>query len=128
MPRCERRRQMFPLPASSTLGPCSFPRVELRGNRLDLENLAVVLRDGNYRVSAGEGLYWLHSTDFDGLATDPDKVRAKAAEVLPLINGLAKACIPGFYPVELGQCVDWFLPNLQLKRRLTATVDVVVRS
>jgi hypothetical protein len=107
---------------------CGFPRVELRGSQLDLENLAAVFRDGNHRVRLDNELYWLHSTDFDDIASDPDKARMKAINVLALINGIAKACIPDFHPVELGQCVDWIRQDGQPKRRLTATIDIHTRS
>jgi hypothetical protein len=107
---------------------CGFPRVELRGSQLDLENLAAVFRDGNHRVRLDNELYWLHSTDFDDIASDPDKARMKAINVLALINGIAKACIPVFHPVELGQCVDWIRQDGQPKRRLTATIDIHTRS
>ena len=104
-----------------------MPRIELRGHQLDLENLATALGSGDHRVSCDRGMYWLHSTDFDELAGDPDKLRAKAAELLPLINGAAKAGLPGFHPVQLGQCVDWVAPDGRAKRRLSDTVTLHVQ-
>jgi hypothetical protein len=105
-----------------------FPRVELRGHQLDLKNLVAFLRVGDHRVVLENDLYWLHSTDFDGLAGDPDKARAKAETLLPLINALAKARIPSFEPLELGECVDWIGADGRPKRRLTARIILRVRS
>jgi hypothetical protein len=57
-----------------------------------------------------------------------DVVREKANQLVPLINGVAKAHVPGFEPVSLGVCVDWVRPDGRLARRLTDTVTLHSRS
>jgi hypothetical protein len=54
--------------------------------------------------------------------------RAKVSALLPLINAVAKAHISGFEPIELGQCVDWIRSDGRLRRRLSDTVTLHVRS
>jgi len=95
---------------------------------VDLENLAAVLGQGDHRVSADEGVFWLRSIELDQLLGDPEGLRAKAAELLPIINAAGKALLPGFHPIELGQCVDWVAPDGRLKRRLTEPYVIHVRS
>jgi hypothetical protein len=55
-------------------------------------------------------------------------VREKANQLVPLINGVAKAHVPGFEPVSLGVCVDWVRPDGRLARRFTDTVTLHARS
>ena len=47
-----------------------LPRVELYGDKLDLENLATVLSEGGAEheiIVGADGSHWLCSTAFDGL-------------------------------------------------------------
>jgi hypothetical protein len=104
------------------------PRVQLKGNDLDLENLCVALRDGPHRVTSEGEMYWLRSDTFDEFIADPDLLRDQAAKLLPLVNAVGKAHINGFEPVELGVCVDWVRADGRWKRRLTETIDIRVRS
>jgi hypothetical protein len=104
------------------------PRVQLKGNDLDLQNLCIALRDGPHRVCSEDDMYWLRSVTFDEFIADPDLLRNYAAKLLPLVNALGKAQIEGFEPVEIGVCVDWVRADGKWTRRLTETIDVRVRS
>jgi hypothetical protein len=100
----------------------------VRGHELDLTNLAIALQGSDDSIGFEDGLYWLRSKSFDGLHGDPNRARAKAEELLALLRGVAKANVPGFDDLELGACVDWLAPDGRLKRRLTDTFTLKVRS
>ncbi|MBI4302647.1 MAG: hypothetical protein HY664_08570 [Chloroflexi bacterium] len=73
--------------------------VRLKGEEFDLEDLATEIRSPSFNVAKENDYYYLTSLGFNSLTT-ADDVRAKATELIRVINGAASLTFAKFQGVE----------------------------
>jgi hypothetical protein len=79
-------------------------RVELEGDKFDLEEIQRQLVGGEHLVVEEEGRFYLKSPAFVDLK-DSTEVREKAEEIVELLNGVAKLTIGLMKPITINSVV-----------------------